>query len=66
MSKIKGIIKNEENMKNRGPFFEEDEDGFHVLTDECLECDELYFEDIWYEPDCKLKYCKKYEEMEVK
>ena len=51
-------------MKRSGPFFEEDEDGFHVLTDECLECDELYFEDIWHEPDCKLKYCKKYAEME--
>lgn len=51
-------------MKRSGPFFEEDEDGLHALTDTCLDCDELYFEDIWHEPDCKLSYCKKYEEME--
>lgn len=51
-------------VRRPGPFFEEDEDGLHVLTDKCLECDELYFEDIWHEPDCKLSYCKKYAEME--
>ena len=28
------------------------------LLDRCLDCDELYFEDIWFEPMCRLKECK--------
>ena len=44
----------------RGPFYERDEeDDFEeYLCDMCLDCDELYFEDIWNEAMCNLNVCK--------
>lgn len=45
-----------------GPVFETDEEGFPEVSERCMDCEESYVDDIFYEWMCRARECPFYEE----